>query len=127
MFKIISTGILCLSLTSCAGAIIGLGAGLLISQEVLDNQVYVTQLNSDVEDVWTVTKRTLADMSTTVLDVDDDVRMVRGTIDHGTVTATVEAFDLDRTTLRVKAVKYGVNSGDLADVVSRRILRNLER
>ena len=127
MLKTLAAGALCLSLVSCAAAIVGLGAGLIISQEVLDNQVYVTQLSADVDDVWAVTKRSMADMSTTVLEVDDDLRMVRGSVDNGTVTTTVEAFDLNRTVLKVKAVKYGLANGELAKVVSDRIVNNLEK
>jgi hypothetical protein len=127
MLKTLAAGVLCLPLVSCAGAIIGLGAGLIVSQEVLDNQVYVTQLQADVGDVWAVAKRSLSDMSTSVLEIDADVRMARGTVDKGNVTVTVEAFDLNRSVLKVKAVKYGLANGELAKVVSDRIVRNLEK
>ena len=38
----------------------------------------------------------------------------------------VETFDINQSTLRVRATKYGLTSGELANEVQRRIVRDLQ-
>ena len=112
--------------TSCAGLVVGAAAGLVISEQMLDNESYVIQLQEDVERVWKVSKRSMSSASTELIEVEEDTRTIRAQIDGGKVTVSVEAYDLDRTMLRVAAVKYGVTNGELANTVQRRIVRDLE-
>jgi len=112
-------------LSGCVAAALGIGAGLVISQEVLDNNSYVVQLNQDVEQVWLVTKRTLAETSTEIIEVDEDLRVAKGDWDGATITASVEAYDLDQSFLKVSATRYGVSNGELAALFKDKVVRNL--
>lgn len=112
--------------SACVAAALGVGAGLIVSQGMLDNNTYVVRLNEDVERVWKVTKRTLSDASIELIEVDEDIRTARAKIDGADVTASVEAYDLDRSLLKVEAKKFGVVNGELAELTTRKILRELE-
>jgi ferredoxin len=57
----------------------------------------------------------------------DDQRKAVADVDGAKVTVTVEAYDLDRTTVRVAAKKYGVNNGEIAKMVLERILTDLDK
>jgi len=43
------------------------------------------------------------------------------------VTVSVDTYDLNRSTLRVSARKYGVNNGEIAKMVYDRILQELDK
>lgn len=112
--------------SGCLAAALGLGAGLIISQEVLDNSTYVVRLNEDVDRVWSMTKLTLSDTSTELIEVQDEMRTAKANVDGAKVTASVEAYDIDVTLLKVSATKFGVSNGELAELMTRKILSRLE-
>ncbi len=112
---------------SCAAAALGVGAGVLISQEMMDNNIFVGQLNSDVNKVWSSTKTTLSHSSLKPIDVDNDVRTATAEIDGAKVTVTVETYDLNRSMLKVTAKKYGVNNGEIAQMTFNKIVADLEQ
>ena len=111
---------------SCAAAALGVGAGVLISQEMMDNNIYVGQLNSDVNKVWSSAKTTLSHSSLKPIDVDNEVRSATAEIDGAKVTVTVETYDLNRSMLKVTAKKYGVNNGEIAQMTFNKIVADLE-
>jgi hypothetical protein len=43
------------------------------------------------------------------------------------VTVAVEAYDVDKTLMRVSAKRYGVNDGDMARIITERITRRLDQ
>lgn len=102
-------------------------AGILVSQEVLDNNVYVATLDRDADVVWASTKVALSRASLKPIDCQDDVRQAVAEIDDAKVTVNVETYDLNRSTLRVTAKKYGVNNGEIAKLVYDKILHELEK
>jgi hypothetical protein len=97
-------------LTGCAVAAVGaaVGAGYLISQKVLPNNVHVAQLALDVDQVWPSVKETVGFYQDPGSEpsVQDFPRTVRATVDGAKVTVEVEAIDIDRTQVRVTAAKY---------------------
>jgi hypothetical protein len=111
----------------CVAAGVGLVAGgVLISQEVLDQATYVARLDVDVNRTWTTTKATLSHMSTKPIDTDEQLRSAKADIDSGTVTVSVETYDLNRSVIKVSAKKYGVTNGQLAKTVYDKILNELD-
>jgi hypothetical protein len=112
--------------TGCAAAALGVGAGVLISQEMMDNNIYVGQLNSDVNKVWSSAKTTLSHSSLKPIDVDNEVRTATAEVDGAKVTINVETYDLNRSLLKVTAKKYGVNNGEMAEMMFNKIVGDLE-
>ena len=56
------------------------------------------------------------------------MRLAKAKIDGASVTVSCEAYDLDKTVMRVSARKYGgtLNDGEMASMMQEKILRNLE-
>ena len=111
----------------CAAAAVGAGAGVLFSQEVLDNQTFVARLDKDANQAWTSTKTTLSHASLKPIDVDNDMRTAIAEVDGAKVTASIETYDLNRSVLKVSAKKYGVSNGDIAKVVFDKVMTELDR
>lgn len=128
MRKIVPTALLLLPLVgaSCA-AVLGVGAGVVISQDMLDSNTFVAQLNEDVDVAWATAKASLGNQSEVPIRTDDDVRGAIATIDGAEVTVSVEAYDLDQCRLIVSARKYGISNGEIANLVFNRILTNFNR
>jgi len=121
---LLAAATLCLLLSGCV-ALLGLGAGVIISQDVLDNETYVAQLNEDVDVVWAVAKSSLSHQSDSPITVENDLRTATGLVDGADVIVSVEAFDLDRCRMSVSATKYDINNGEIAELVFDRILKQL--
>jgi hypothetical protein len=117
--------LLCLVIPGCAAAA-AVGAGIVISQDVLDNETFVAQLNEDVDVTWSTAKASLAKQSSAPIEMDDDLRVANGKVDNAEVIVNVEAFDLNRCRLSVSATKFGINNGEIAEMVFNRILKRLQ-
>ena len=102
-------------------------AGILISQEVLDNNIYVATIDRSADDVWSSAKVALNKASLKPIDVQEDIRKATATIDDAKVEVSVETYDLNRSTLQVSARKYGVNNGEIAKMVYDKILHEIEK
>jgi hypothetical protein len=128
MRRIVHSAFLLLPLlgASCA-AVLGVGAGVVISQDMLDANTFVAQLNEDVDVAWATVKASLGQQSEIPIRIDNDVRGAIATIDGAEVTVSVEAYDLERCRLVVSARKYGVSNGEIADLVFNRLLTNFEQ
>ena len=113
-------------LTQGCLAAVGVGAGLVLSQDLLDNNTYVTRLNSDVRNVWPTVKTTLSGASLELIEVDEELRVARAKVDGATVTVSVEAYDIDKSILRVMARKFGMTDGEVARLMHDKIVRDLE-
>lgn len=112
--------------TGCAGVVAGGVAAVVVSQEMLDNNTYVSHVNQDVSQVWPTAKVFLAEQSLELIEADDGARVASADVDGAKVTIAVEAYDLDKCVVRVAAKRYGVNDGDLARIVTERLTRRLE-
>jgi len=125
-----------LALPAAAGAVLsscvllaGAGAGYVVTQEVLPNEVHEAQVNDDVDRVWTVAKETFE----ILLDPKEEMRVteqprrLEGKVDGADVTIEVEAHDIDRTMIRVQAKKYLANDGHTAEDVMNRLLARLSK
>ena len=112
--------------TGCAGVVAGGVAAVVVSQEMIDNNTYVSHVNQDVTQVWPTAKVFLAEQSQKLIETDDQARLATAEVDGAKVSISVEAYDLDKSVVRVAAKRYGVNDGDLARVINERFTRRLE-
>jgi hypothetical protein len=117
--------LLAVPLSSC-GALLGVGAGIVISQEALDNDTFVAHIDRDADIVWATAKSSLSHQSPELMHVDEDLRRAEGVIDNADVTVSVEIYDMNRSVLRVSAKKYGVSNGEIAEMTLNKILRDLQ-
>jgi hypothetical protein len=107
------------------------GAGYVVSQQVLPNNVHMSQVALDVEQVWPSVKETVSFYQEPGSEptVQDFPRTIHARIDGAKVTVEVEAIDLDRTTIRVSAEKYSgltTDNATAAELMSG-ILERLEK
>lgn len=112
-------------LGGCAAAVLGVGAGVVISQEVGENNSHLAHLNEDPARVWVVTKSTLSHLASEPIHVDEDLRRVSGKVDGATVDISVETYDQNRCLVRVGARRYGIANGETAEMVLNRLLTRL--
>ena len=112
--------------TGCIALAVG-GVGAVLVHDSMDNSTYTAQVRANVTRSWTSVKSTLSHLSTKPITTNDELRSATADIDGGVATVTVEAFDLDQSTIRVSAKKFGINNGTLAKVVHDKILDDLAR
>lgn len=113
-----------LPLSSCI-VVAGAGAGYLVSREVLPNDVYQAQVAQDVDTVWAQAKTTLRDMKIGEFKTTDYPRRIETTVDEADIEVVVEAYDLNRTIIKVQAERYLTSKGAIAEKVLNRILDDL--
>jgi hypothetical protein len=113
------------ALGGCA-VVAGGVAAVVVTQEVLDNNTYVSYVNRDVSQVWPTVKVFLAEQSLELIEVDEAQRTAKAKIDGAKVTVSAETYDLDKSVVRVSASRYGVNDGEMARIVNERLVRRLE-
>lgn len=124
---------LCLSALALSGSgcivAAAAGAGYLVSREVLPDEVHTAQVNDDAERVFLVAQETLGFLIEpgTEVTTQQFPRVAKGKVDGADVTITIEAFDLDRTTIKVQAEKPLRHDGATANEVLNRILDRLKR
>jgi hypothetical protein len=113
-------------LTSCEALTVGAVAGLVISQDILDNSTFVAHVNQDVESAWLSVRSTCSHATIDPIETDEDLRVLKCKYDGARVTVSVEAYDLGVSIIRVSASKFGIKSGEIADLMMRKILKDLE-
>lgn len=84
------------------------GAGYVVSQQVLPNNVHVSEVSLDVDRVWPSVKETVGFYQEpgSQASVQDFPRVIHAKVDGANVLVEVDALDIDRTTIRVSAEKY---------------------
>lgn len=124
MKTLLLTALALLPLSSCL-LVAGAGAGYLVSQEVLPNDVHQAQVKEDVGTVWAQAQETLRDMKIGEFKTTDYPRRIETTVDACDVEVVVEAYDLNRTIIKVQAEKGFTSKGEVAKKVLNRILDDL--
>ena len=113
--------------SGCLAAVAGAGVGYVVTQQVLPNDAHVAQVTHDVDVVWESaqeTMRILIDPGSE-LGIQEYPRALKARVDGATVFVDVEAHDLDRTLIRVKAEKYLGPDDATATEVMEALLRRL--
>lgn len=113
------------STAGCVAAAVGVGAGYLISREVLPNDLHTAQVQADVDHTWQVAQETMEMLSMEPVEVQDFPRRLTGEVDGADVVVEVLAYDLDRTVIRVSAEKYTVSKSETANRVLTKIIDRL--
>ncbi len=114
-----------LPLTSCI-VLVGAGAGYVISQEVLPGSIHSAQVMLDVDTVWAQAQTTVHDMKVGEFETTDYPRRIETRVDGADVEVIVEAYDLNRTTIKVTAKRYLSTDDEVATLVLNQILEDLE-
>ena len=110
---------------ACFPALLGVGAGVVLSREVLANSTYVAQIDKEAALTWASCKSSLTHQASYPITVNNDLRTATGRVDGADVTISVETFDDDSCRLKVSARKWGVTDGETAKVAFNRLLANL--
>jgi hypothetical protein len=113
-----------LPLSSCI-VLVGAGAGYVISQEVLPGSVHQAQVNENVDKVWAQAQETLHDMKVGDFETTNYPRRIETTVDGADIEVVVEAYDLNRTIIKVTAKRYLTFDNDLAGLILNQILDDL--
>ena len=105
------------------------GAGYVVSTQVLPNNVHVAQVSLDVERVWPSVKETVGFFQSpgTELEIQEMPRSIQARVDGAKVQVEVEAYDIDRTVIRVVAEKYLAKDNATAAEVLQSILDRLNK
>ena len=105
------------------------GAGYVVSQQVLPNNVHVSQVAIDVEKVWPSVKETVGFFQEPGSEptVQDFPRTIHARVDGAKVTVEVEAVDIDVTMIRVVAERYLSKDNSTAAEVMNGILERLQK
>ncbi len=125
--SIFLASLLLVPVTSSCVAIAAVGAGVLVGQQVLDDDVYLGQLSTDASRTWAQTKTTLSHLSTKPIDANNELRRAIADVDGAKCTVVVETYDLNRSQIRVSATKFGFSASEQARVVFERITQDLDR
>lgn len=112
----------------CVAVAAGAGVGYIISQDVLPEEVYRAQVRDDADRVFRVASETLGFRVEpgTEVEKQEFPRVAKGKVDGADVTLTVEAYDIDRTIIEVKAERPLRRDGALAEEILNDVLRRLK-
>lgn len=126
MRNLILFSLLALPLSGCA--VVGVATGIVVSSQMMDNNIYTSHINKDSAEVWSTVKTFLSSESKELIKWNDETRVATATIDDAEVTVTVETWDLGKSVLSVRAKRYmaTVNDGELAKIIMERLQRRLE-
>jgi len=122
-------GLLALPLfAGCFAVAAGAVGGLVLTSELDSSNIYETRLNLDVTKVWPTVKTTLSDASMQTIEIDEGTRTAKARIDGASVHVWCEAYDLDKTVMRTRAMKFAgtLNDAEMAKMIQERIVGRLE-
>lgn len=122
--KLLIASIALLPLSSCI-VLAGAGAGYLISQEVLPGAIHQAQVKRDVSDTWAQTQITMRDLKVGDFEITDYPRRIETDVQGASVEVVVEAYDLNRTLIKVKASRYLTSDDEVASMILNRIVEDL--
>lgn len=111
-------------LTSSCIVLAGAGAGYLISQEVTGD-THQAQVLEDVDTVWAQSQETVARHAEDGVETTDYPRRIEADIDGAAVEVEVQAYDLNRTIIKVKAKRYLARDSELAAWLLNEIIDDL--
>ena len=101
----------------------GLGAGALVTHELMANTPHVAHVQLDVDTVWPMTIEALHDMGGTEVEVQNYPRQAEARVYGGKVYLQVEAFDLDHTLVRLQFRKHRIIDNLTAEELLQGLLR----
>jgi stage V sporulation protein SpoVS len=125
--QLLLLSLLALPLSGCVVA--GAAAGVVAGNNLVNNNVYVTNVQADATKAWDTAKKFLAESSLELIEFDDETRVAKAKIDDSRVTVQVEAWDVDQARLTVAAKRFfaTVNDGEMAKIITERLVRRIEQ
>ena len=111
--------------TACEVAAVAVAA--VVVTEDFQRNALVATVPEDADLVWKSAKSSLAHMTEALIHVDNEVRAAKTTVDDAAVVVYVRTFDVGRTTIQITAMKYALYSQEIAEMVQRRIVRDLNK
>ena len=115
-------------LAGCVAVAAGAGAGFLISRKVLPNETHSAEVRAEPDAAFAAARETLeilVDVGSEVT-LQDEPRALAAKADGALVEVEIEAFDLGRTRILVRAEEYLTPDGATAGMVLNEILSRLE-
>jgi hypothetical protein len=103
------------------------GAGAVVGNVMMEDNTFISHLNTDSQRTWVQTKATLSRKSPKPIEVDENRRRATADLDGSIVTVTVETYDLNVSVLKVSAKKYGFPDNDIAKIIMDRITEDLNK
>ena len=113
-----------LGLPSCL-LIAGGAAGYVVSQEVLPGNVHTSIVLVDIETAWASAQETMHDKAEDGIETTDYPRRIECEVAGADVEVQVEAYDLNRSLIRVKASRFLSADNDVATMVLNKIVDDL--
>lgn len=117
--------VLCTFGLSSCDLLVGGAAGYAVSQEVLPNEVHTSLELVDVQTAWASAQETMRDRAEDGIETTDYPRRIECEVAGADVEVEVEAYDLNRTLIRVRARRYFLEDDDVARMVLNYILDDL--
>ena len=115
-------------LALCSGcAAVAAGASVVVVTDSFMANAITVSVEEDVDLVWPSVKATLANMTDALIHVNEDERLAETRIDSAVVTVYVRTNNVRETEIRVAAKKIFIYNGELANIVLRRIVKDVHR
>ncbi|MDE0896164.1 MAG: hypothetical protein OSB10_06225 [Planctomycetota bacterium] len=125
LFQAVVLSLSCtLGLSSCI-LLVGAGAGYAVSQELLPSEVQTSLELVDVETAWESAQETMRQRAEDGIQTTDYPRRIECVVAGAEVEVQVEAYDLNRTLIRVRAKRYLLEDDNTARMVMNYILDDL--
>lgn len=125
LFQAVVLSLACtLGLSSCE-LLVGAGAGYAVSQELLPSEVQTSLELVDVETAWESAQETMRQRAEDGIQTTDYPRRIECVVAGAEVEVQVEAYDLNRTLIRVRAKRYLLEDDNTARMVMNYILDDL--
>jgi len=115
---------LALASSSCI-VLAGAGAGYLISQEV-SGATHQAQVQLDVNTVWDQAQETVARHAEDGIKTTDFPRRIEAEVDGASVEVEVQAYDLNRTLIKVTASRYLSKDSEIASWLLNQVVDDLD-
>ena len=113
-----------LGLPSCL-LVAGGAAGYVVSQEVLPGNVHTSIVTFDVDTTWASAQETMRNKAEDGIKTTDYPRRIECEVAGAEVEVKVEAYDLNRSLLRVKASRFLSADNDVAKMILNKLIDDL--
>ncbi|MFT4711241.1 MAG: hypothetical protein ACJAZ8_002057 [Planctomycetota bacterium] len=124
-FNTLALALTCvLALPSCL-LIAGGAAGYVVSQEVLPGNVHTSIVLFDVDTTWASAQETMLSKAEDGIETTDYPRRIEAEVAGANVEVNVEAYDMNRSLIRVKASRFLSADNDVAKMVLNKIVDDL--
>ncbi len=125
LFQSVALALLCTTGLSSCILLVGGAAGYAVTQEMLPGEVQTSLEIVDVQTAWESAQETMRDRAEDGIETTDYPRRIECEVAGAEVEVEVEAYDLNRTLIRVRARRFLSEDDDTARMVLNYILDDL--